>query len=135
MRARQLRKLGFFRALRERTGMMNEQLPDQVTGQPQERGLLVLPSRTGRAQGFDFDQFEIELVDHRCGLKCVTRALSPHARGRNTPEFGIEKLDEPARGLMVAAAKARHQPSYGRGLEREWTCHSDRRLRRVRKNS
>ena len=62
--------------------------------------------------------FEIELVYHRGGLERVIRALSPHACGSDPPEFGIEKLDQPAGGFMVAVAKARHEPGYGFGLKR-----------------
>ena len=40
----------------------------------------------------------------------VVGALGPHARGGNPAELGVEQLDQLAGGLMVAAAKARHQP-------------------------
>jgi hypothetical protein len=50
----------------------------------------------------------------------MTRALDAHAGRGDSPEFGIKKLDEPARSFRVAAAKARHQPSYGVGWE---GCH------------
>src|SRR5262245_6086941 len=122
-RARHVGQLSFLRTLRERAGMMNQQLLHQVSRQPQERGLLIRSARTGRAQGFDFDQLEIELVHYRGGLERVIRTLGPHARGGNPPQFGVKKLDQPARGLMVAVAKARHQSSYSIGLKRGWDRH------------
>ena len=120
MWARQVGKLGFLRTPRERTGMMNQQLLHQVSRQPKECGLLI---RSARAQGFDFDQFEIELVHHRGGLEGVIRALGPHARGRDPPEFRVENLNQSAGGLMVAVAKARHQMGYSIGLKRGWDRH------------
>src|SRR5215467_8962336 len=116
MRTTQVGKLSFLRAPRERTGMMNQQPLHQESREPQERGLLIRSIRTGRAKGFDFDQFEVELVYHRGGLERVIRALGPHARGGDSPEFGVEKFNQPAGGLMVATAKARHQPGYSIGL-------------------
>jgi hypothetical protein len=52
------------------------------------------------------------------GLERVIRALGSHARSGDPREVGIEKVDQPARGLRVAVAEARHQPGYGIGLER-----------------
>jgi len=71
-----------------------------------------------RTQGFDFDQFEVELVDDSGGLERVIDTLGPHARCRDPPELRVEKLDQPTGGLMVAAAKARHQPGHRLGLNR-----------------
>jgi hypothetical protein len=87
---------------------MNQQPLHQISRQPQERSLVIGSTRTGRAKGFNFDQFEVELVDDRGGLERVTRTLGPHARGGDSPEFGVEELDKPSGGLMVAIAKARH---------------------------
>src|SRR5215469_2976642 len=118
MGTRQVGKLSFLRAPRERTGMMNQQPLHQVSRQPQERSLLIRSARAGRAKGFDFDQFEIELMNQGGGLERVTRGLGPHARGGDSPQLGVEKLNQPAGGLMVTVAKARHQPGYGVGLKR-----------------
>src|SRR5215813_11796167 len=123
MRSRQVGKLRFLRALRERTGMMNQQLLHQICRQPKERGFLVRSVRTSRPKRFDFDQFEVELM-HDCGwLERVILALGAHARGGNSPELGVEELNEPAGGFMVAVAKARHQPGYRIGLKRGWDGH------------
>jgi hypothetical protein len=108
MRRRQVGKLGFLRPFRERTGMMNQQLLHEVCRQPKERGFLVRSVRTRRPKGFDFNEFEIELMHDRRGLERVIRALRPHARRSDSPEFGVEKLDQLPGGFMVAAAKARH---------------------------
>jgi hypothetical protein len=97
---------------------MNQHPLHQESRQRQERSLLIRSIRTGRAKGFDFDQFEIELVYYRRGLERVTRALAPHTRGGDPTEFGVEKLNQPASGLVIAVAKARHQPGYGIGLKR-----------------
>ena len=51
------------------------------------------------------------------GLERVIRALGPHARGGDPPEFGVENLDQLAGRLMIAVPKARHQPGYGIGLK------------------
>ena len=99
---------------------MNQHLLHQVSRQAQERGLLIGSTRSGRAEGFDFNQFEIELMYQSGGLERMIRALGPHARTGDPPELGVEKLDQPAGGLMVAVAKARHQPGYGIGLKRGW---------------
>src|SRR5215471_15894997 len=90
MWARQVGKLRFLRALRERTGMMNQQLLHQVCRQPKKRGFLIRSVRASRPKGFDFDQFKIELMHDCSGLECMIRALGPHARGCNSPEFGVE---------------------------------------------
>ena len=60
---------------------------------------------------------------HRGGLQRVIRALGPHPRGGDPSELGVEKLDQPAGGLRIAAAKSLHQPSDGFGVERERGCH------------
>ena len=75
MRTRKVAKLSFLRAPRERTGMMNQQPLHQVGRESQERGLLIRSLRTGRAKGFNFDQFEVELVHQSSGLERVIRAL------------------------------------------------------------
>lgn len=134
MRSRQVGKLRFLRALRERTGMMNQQLLHQICRQPKERGFLIRSVRTSRPKGFDFDQFEIELMHDCGGLERVILALGPHARGCNSPEFRVEELNQPAGGFLVAVAKARHQPGYGIRLQRGWGCHSVPSLTR-QKNS
>src|SRR3954454_4822095 len=97
--------------------MMNEQALHQIRRKAQELSLLILSAGTGRPKGFDFDQFEIELVYHRGGLERVIRALGPHARGGNSPELGVEKLHQPPGSLRVAFAEARHEPGYRIGLK------------------
>ena len=69
------------------------------------------------------------------GLERVVRTLGPHARGGDSPELGVEKLDQPAGGLMVAIAKARHQPGYGIGLKSGWDGHFRTQFNRPKKNS
>ena len=69
------------------------------------------------------------------GLERVIRALGPHARGGDPPEFGVEKLDQPAGSFMVAVAKARHQPGYGIGLKSGWDRHFATQFNRPKKNS
>src|SRR5438105_584232 len=97
--------------------MMNQQALHQITRQPQERSLLVPSARTGRAKGFEFNQFEIKLMDYGSRLERVIRALGPHARGGDSTELGVEKLNQLPGGLMIAVAKARHQPGYAIGLK------------------
>src|SRR6516165_5867768 len=133
MRTRQVGELSFLRASRERTGMMNQQPLHQESRQPQERSLLIRSLRTGRAKGFDFDRFEVELVHQSSGLERVIRALGPHARGSDSPELGVEKLNQPAGGLMVAVAKARHQSGYVIGLKSGWDCHFRTQFNRPKK--
>ena len=67
------------------------------------------------------------------GLERVIRALGPHARGGDSPQLGVEKLNQPADGLMVAVAKARHQPGYGIGLKSGWDGQSGTSLSRPEK--
>jgi len=122
-RTRQVGELGFLRAPREWTGMMNQQPLHQVCCEPQERSLLIGSVGTGRPKGFDFDQFEVELVHQSSGLESVIRALGSHARGGDPSEFGVENLNQPSSGLMVAVAKTRHQPGYGIGLKTAWDRH------------
>jgi hypothetical protein len=98
--------------------MMNQHPLHQEGRQSQERSFLIRSTRTGRAKGFHFDQFEIELVHYGCGLERVIRALAPHTHGGDPPEFGVEKLNQPASGLVVTVAEVRHQPHYGIGLKR-----------------
>jgi hypothetical protein len=98
--------------------MMNQQPLHQECRQPKKCGFLIRAARTDRTKGFDFDQFEIELMDHRGGLERMIRAFGPHPRGGDSPEFRVEKLDQPAGGIMVAIAKICHQPGYGIGLRR-----------------
>jgi len=62
-------------------------------------------------------------VHDRGVLERVIRVLGPHARGGNPPEFGVEKLNQSAGSLMVAAAKTRHKPGYGIGLKSGWDRH------------
>lgn len=135
MRSRQVGKLRFLRALRERTGMMYQQLLHQICRQPKERGFLIRSVRTSRSKGFDFDQFEIELMHDCGGLERVILALGTHARGGNPPEFRVEELDQPAGGLLVAVAKARHQPGYGISLKRGWGGHTGSQSNLRKKNS
>ena len=97
--------------------MMNQQLLDEISRQAQKGRILVLPAAACGAKGFDLYEFEIELVHHRGGLERMARSLDAHAGRGNPPEFGVKKLDEPTRSFMVAAAKARHQLSYGIGPE------------------
>ena len=135
MRASQVGKLGFPNALRERTGMMNQQLLHQISRQSKERRFLIRSVRTGRPKGFDFDQFEIKLMHDRGGLERVILALCPHARGGNPSELGVEELNEPAGGILVALAKARHQPGYGISLKRGWGGHTGSQFNPPKKNS
>ena len=65
----------------------------------------------------------------------MTRALGPHARGGDSPEFGVENLDQPSGGLMVAIAKAGHQPGYCIGLKSGWDGHFRTQFNRPKKNS
>src|SRR5215472_5976299 len=116
-RATEIGQLHLLRTLRKWTGMMNQQLLDEISRQAQKGRILVLPAAACGAKGFDFDEFEIELVHHRGGLERMARPLDAHAGRGNPPEFGVKQLDEPARSFMVAAAKARHQLSYGVGPE------------------
>ena len=67
------------------------------------------------------------------GLEGVIRALGPHARGGDSPEFGVENLDQPSGGLMVAIAKAGHQPGYCIGLKSGWDGQSGISLSRPEK--
>jgi hypothetical protein len=103
--------------------MMNQQPLHQEGRQTQECGPLIFSIRTGRAKGFDFHQLEIELVHHGSGLERVIRALGPHASGGNPPQFRVQNLNQPAGSLVVAAAKACHQPGYGIGLKSGWDRH------------
>src|SRR5262249_22559606 len=91
-------------------------------------------ARTSRAKGFDFDQFEIELMHHCGGLECVVGALCPHPRGGDSPKLWVEELNQPASGFMVAVAKARHQPAYGIRRKRGWCRHWTSKLKAVEKN-
>jgi hypothetical protein len=102
--------------------MMNQQALHQEGRKPEERGLLIGSVRTGWPKSFDLDQFEIELMDHGGGLERVTRALGTHAGRGDAPKLGIEKLDQAARGFMVAMAKPCHQAGYGFGLKRGGCC-------------
>src|SRR5215469_6867094 len=131
----QVGKLGFPNALRERTGMVNQQLLHQISRQSKERRFLIRSVRTGRPKGFDFDQFEIKLMHDRGGLERVILALCPHARGGNPSELGVEELNEPAGGILVALAKARHQPGYGISLKRGWGGHTGSQFNPPKKKS
>src|SRR4051794_30808443 len=102
--------VSFFNALRQRTGMMNQQLLHQVSGQPKKRALVIRSARTSRAKRFDFHQFEIELMHDCGGLERVIRALGSHASRGYAAEFGVEKLNQLSGGFMISVAKARHQP-------------------------
>ena len=134
-RTRQVGKLGFLRAPREWTGMMNQQPLHQVCCEPQERSLLIGSVGTGRPKGFDSDQFEVELVHQSSGLESMVRALGPHARAGDPSEFGVENLNQPAGGLMVAVAKTRHQAGYGIGLKTAWDRHFGTHFNRQKKIS
>jgi hypothetical protein len=74
-------------------------------------------------------------VHQSSGLERVIRALGPHARGGDSPQLGVEKLDQPSGGLMVAIAKAGHQPGYGIGLKSGWDRHFATQFNRPKKNS
>jgi len=111
--ARQLRQLGFDNTLRQRTRMMNQQLLHQVGRQSEEGSLLIGRSiGAGRAKSLDPDQLKIELMNHSGGLQGVIRALGPHTRGGDPPQLGVKEFDQAARRIMIAIAKARHQPRY-----------------------
>jgi hypothetical protein len=56
-------------------------------------------------------------------LEGVIRAFGPHVRSGDAPQFRVEKLDQPTGGVMVAVAKARHQPGYGIGFKSGWGGH------------
>jgi len=62
-------------------------------------------------------------MHHRGGLERVIGALGAHTRGCNSPELGVEKLNQPPGSLVIAFAKACHQAGYGIGLKRGWGCH------------
>ena len=64
---------------------MDQQPLHQVGGQPQECGLLIRPARRSGTQGFDFDQFEIELMYQRGRLKRVIGTLGTHAGDGDAP--------------------------------------------------
>jgi len=74
-------------------------------------------------------------VHQSSGLERVIRALGPHASGGNPPEFGVEKLNQPAGGLMVAVPGPRNQPGYGIGPKRGWHCHLGTQFNQPKKNS
>src|SRR4051794_25157098 len=119
-------KLGLRNTPRQWTGVMNQQLPHQVGRQTEERGLLIGRSvGAGGAEGLDLDELEIELMNYGSGLQGMVRPLRLHARGGDPAQFGVKEFDQAAGGLMVSVTKARHQPGYGFGLEREWGCHFD----------
>jgi hypothetical protein len=97
---------------------MDQKPLHQVGRQPQECSLLIRSARRGGTQGFDFDQFEIELMYQRGWLQRVTGALGTHARDGDAPQFRIENLNQPASRRLITSAKARHQAGYGVGLKR-----------------
>ena len=74
-------------------------------------------------------------MHHGGGLERVIRALAPHSPGGDKPEFRVEKLNQPAGGLMVAVAKACHQLGYGIGLKRGWERHLGTQFNPPQKNS
>jgi len=97
--------------------MVNQQLLHKVGRQPEEGRLVIGRSLgPGRAQCFDLDQFEIQLMNHGSRLQRMIRPFRPHARRGDSPQFGVKQFHQPAGGLMVALAKPGHQPGYGIGL-------------------
>src|SRR5438128_242973 len=64
------------------------------------------------------DEPEIRLVDERCGLQTVTRALARHAAPCDLVKFPMDEWNQPIEGSLIALPLFEKQPGDLRRMSR-----------------